>query len=418
MLASLFRFFKGFLRIKIIGYSPERFINACSFHNIYIWNITPHIGSYDINIFASDFRKLKPIIRKTEAKIQIIEKYGLPFLFFRYRKRKLFFAGFILCLFLIYGLSKYTWNIEFVGNQKYSDEILLNFLNQNGIHQGIKVNHISCSRIVKDIRKEYNDIVWASASIDGCKLVIRVKENENTAYDSGEKNENISETETGTDLIASENGVIKQIITRSGIPLVKEGDSVEKGDVLVTGAVPIYNDSSELTGIQYTKSDADIIEEYTVNYRDDISLSKELKDYYELNKKNIYLHIGDYLIYFGDQDDAYQESESFVQYADIPFVKSLQLPVESCLQTITPYRSDAVDYSDGEIIEKLTASFQKFCSDQEKKGVEIIQNNVKIYKEDKLAVAKGTLVVRSAVGEEKKTTITEDTVNGNDRTDN
>ena len=159
MFVSIFRCLKGYLRIKVIGYSPERFINTCSFHNIYIWNITPCFNSYEMNIYASDFKKVKSIIRKTGTKVYIINKCGFPFFLIRNQKRKVFLSGFLISIFLISWFSTYTWKINFIGNQRYSDAILLEFLNQKGIHSGMKRNDIECSQIVKDIRKKYKDIV-------------------------------------------------------------------------------------------------------------------------------------------------------------------------------------------------------------------------------------------------------------------
>lgn len=43
------------------------------------------------------------------------------------------------------------------------------------------------------------------------------------------------------------------MITRRGTPLVKKGDQVEKGDLLVSGLLPIYNDSQEIIGYEKTK---------------------------------------------------------------------------------------------------------------------------------------------------------------------
>ena len=127
---------------------------------IYIWNITPGFNSYEMNIYASDFKKLKSILRKTGTKVQIIAKYGFPFFLIQNHKRKVFLGGFLMSMFLISWMSTYTWNINFIGNQRYSDPILLEFLSQKGIHRGMKRNDIECSQIVKDIRKKYKDIVW------------------------------------------------------------------------------------------------------------------------------------------------------------------------------------------------------------------------------------------------------------------
>lgn len=68
MLLSLIRYIKGYLRIRIIGYSPERFLNLCSHHHIYLWGLEPCGHHYEMYISVTGFRKLKPIIKKNEDK--------------------------------------------------------------------------------------------------------------------------------------------------------------------------------------------------------------------------------------------------------------------------------------------------------------------------------------------------------------
>ena len=43
----------------------------------------------------------------------------------------------------------------------------------------MRKSKIQCARIVKDLRKHFDDIIWASASVEGTRLIIRVKEKEN-----------------------------------------------------------------------------------------------------------------------------------------------------------------------------------------------------------------------------------------------
>ena len=89
-------YLKGYVRIRVSGYSPERFLNACRYKNIYIWDLKRVCGAYEMNLSVSGFRRLKEIIRKTGTKVCIIRRSGLPFLFHRYRKRHILFSGFIL----------------------------------------------------------------------------------------------------------------------------------------------------------------------------------------------------------------------------------------------------------------------------------------------------------------------------------
>ena len=51
------------------------------------------------------------------------------------------------------------------------------------------------------------------------------------------------------------------------------GDTVEEGQILVTGRVEILNDAKEVTGYQYEQVDADIYADTQMEYEDTISRS-------------------------------------------------------------------------------------------------------------------------------------------------
>ena len=72
------------------------------------------------------------------------------------------------------------WDIHFEGNEKWTDETLLSFLKEEAITPGMPKGNVDCAAIVQKIRQEYGEIVWVSASIEGSRLVIQIKENEDT----------------------------------------------------------------------------------------------------------------------------------------------------------------------------------------------------------------------------------------------
>ena len=225
-----------------------------------------------MNISISGFRKLKPIIRKTGTKVTIIKKSGLPFYLFRYRKRKLFFAGAFFFVFLIFWMSRYIWNIDITGNQSRTDETLLEFLKTTDVKNGMSKSSVDCQRIVKDIRKEYDDIIWVSASIRGTRLIIQIKENEDSlptsSADNDENQKGGERTGQPVDIVADKNCTIESAIVRNGLFQTEIGAKVKKGDVLVSGQVPVNNDAGEITGYQYHISDADIIGRTVLKYKD------------------------------------------------------------------------------------------------------------------------------------------------------
>ena len=241
MLTRILRYIKGYVRIRITGYSPERFLNLCKYRKIPVWGLLPGRNFYDLNITIAGMKKHKPILKKTGTNLRILEKNGLPFFLFRHRKRKIFFAGAFGCNALVYILSLFIWNIEISGNYVRTDETILSFLRKQNVHCGMMASSVDCAGIARMIRKEYDDIIWVSASLKGSQIHIDVKENSDSREISEE-----NPVEEGNDLIAEKDGVIQEIVTRSGVPMVHAGDEVKAGDLLVSGRVEIKNDSQEV----------------------------------------------------------------------------------------------------------------------------------------------------------------------------
>ena len=88
-IAILLRLLLGYVRVEIEGYYIERFINICQLRKILIWNLKREKGvKLYINIGIKDYKKLREISRKTNCKIKILKKKGLPFFINKYKKRK------------------------------------------------------------------------------------------------------------------------------------------------------------------------------------------------------------------------------------------------------------------------------------------------------------------------------------------
>lgn len=67
-------------KIRITGYSPERFLNMCCFHGIRIWELKSVGNAYEMYISLAGFRKLRPFARKTHMRIYVTQRNGFPFL--------------------------------------------------------------------------------------------------------------------------------------------------------------------------------------------------------------------------------------------------------------------------------------------------------------------------------------------------
>ena len=418
MLTSLIRYIKGYVKIQIISYSPERFINACKHRKINLWELQYKNGSYEMYITIKGFKKLKPVIRKTGTKVIVIKRFGLPFFFYKYRKRKIFLIGAIGSVFCVYLLSLFIWDIEFSGNISYSDETLIKYLKEKQIYHGMKKDNLDCSEIVKEIRKNYNDIIWVSASIEGTRLLIQVKENETLEQEKNLNNKKNEDSKIGYDIVSTQDCIIKEIITRKGMPLVSEETKVNKGDLLVTGMVEILNDNNEKTAYLIEQADADIRGEIQYRYENQKEKYYEEKVYYGQCKEEIFLRIKNRLFWIGSRKNVHKESESRLIEKQICIGNHFKLPIWYGNKKTRPYRSKMKKYTENDLQTILTDDFRKYCDELEKKGVEILENNVKIYTERNFAVAKGTLTIICDIGEKREIIVPEvpmeDELNGND----
>ena len=58
MIQKLKKQLLGYIKIKITGGSPERFLNLCKHKEIEIWNLESKKDSYEMLITIHDFRML------------------------------------------------------------------------------------------------------------------------------------------------------------------------------------------------------------------------------------------------------------------------------------------------------------------------------------------------------------------------
>lgn len=276
----------GYIRVCLRGRQVNRFLNLCTKNGIRLWRITNEVErELKANIRLRDFYNLKPYLKKTKTRLRIISKKGFPFWCHRHPRLKWFLC---ICFFFLcvgfYSLN-FVWNIEIKGNQKISTQQIISCLHDNSVDIGLEKAKIDCPGLELLLREEFDQIGWVSVYFERTNLCVEIKE---SLYDVSD----FLEIEYGQmyHVIADKDAVISSIITRSGMAVVKEGQSVKKGDILVLGKSEIYDDSGEIKEILFLKADAliygDVIHEIKIPcteidimslkiaglYRDDILL--------------------------------------------------------------------------------------------------------------------------------------------------
>ena len=394
MQARIRKYIAGYLKIQITGYSPERFLNMCSHHKIDLWNLTSCGYAYEMNISVYDFRRLKPILRKTKTKVKIKERCGFPFFLQKYRKRQLFAAGLVICTIFLFFMTTFIWNIQIEGNHKYSEEEIRKILKQQEVYVGQMKNHIHCDDISAYLRKNYTDVIWVSASVEGISLKIQVKENTDRTF-----NRKSEVYEVPSDIVADKDGIITDIITRQGIPLVHIGDIVQRGDSLVSGNIPIYNDAKEIIDYQYVAADADIHAQTEAPYEEQLNSEHNVLKESGKKKWGIWLDTGKKRCYFGFSHPAGHAYYKILEKEkQISIGSQWNLPVSFGVLEYRECHLQTENYAETETRIILSENFHRFCKKLEEKGVQILQNSVKIYTGVERTTAKGILTLNEKIG--------------------
>lgn len=395
MLKQIGNQLQGYLKIRISGYSPERFLNLCKHKEIEMWGLNAKSNAYEMYMTVDGFRKLKPILRKTKTQITILERYGVPFFFFKYRKRKVFFTGIILCIIIIFVLSKFIWNIDIQGNQTITDEVLVEYLEETGVYHGMKRKDVDCEMIDTGIRKNFDEIIWVSASLEGCNIIVQVKENTDTFQ--------VSQTdEEPADLIATAEGTILEIITRSGVPCVKEGDSVKTGDILVSGTVEVINDAGEVVREDYKTADADVFAEVIIPYEDLCETIYQEKVYNNKRHKLAYVNLFGYHIGLGITSSETENYEMISEEMQLKLNQNFKLPIYFGKSSGKGYEFQDKERTKTQKEQILNHNLELYCKELEESGIEILEKKIAMTEEATGTRAQGYFKVKQSIATIRK----------------
>ena len=405
MKSSVRKYLSGYLKIQIFGYSPERFLNLCSYQNINLWDLNVKDRAYEMKISVKDFRKLKPIIRKTKTKVKVVQRYGFPFFLQKYKTRQFLLLGLLMGILFLFLMSEFVWKIEIAGNIRCSDEEIRMFLKTINIEEGKRKKDISCEEIAKRMRENFDDVIWVSASMDGVELKIEVKENMDRVYEEERKES------APMDIVADKDGIVKRIITSKGRPMVKAGDEVKKGDVLVSGTIEILNDAMEVTGYQYQVAEAEIYIQTEYTYADQVEHTYEIMEVTGKKNYQIWLETNHKIFFIGSHKNGYKYEKIHESQKKIILGGIIPLSWKFGIRTVEECKKKSETYTEEEMRAKLSEKFHRFCQDLEKKGVQILENDVKIYCGAEWTSAQGTLVLEEKSGKTVAGKI--DTINEN-----
>ena len=383
VLEKLFNYLKGYLILELCGESKERFINLCKNKEIEIIHIFSVKGCLYCKIDCRAYKDLRPLIKKTHCYPKIKEKRGIPFLMQEIKERKGLVLGTILFFLILGQCSGRIWHIDVQGGFLHTRQQILQVLkDEMQVYGGVPAGVVDCFQIEKRLRLDYNEIGWISVEKKGCRLYVMLNESVMPKL--------IKEQEEPCHIIAERDGVVTGLEVLAGVPMVKIGDTVQKGDILISGIIPIVGDYDAFIRNQPVRAEGKVFLETEFEYASGFRLQYEKKRitgektgwaFFVFHRK-LFSYI-----------PRYSEGKYDIMCIDIvPYVfDDYQAPVLMKKYRCLRYETVQGKMTEAEAKEKAAALWNEFLADWEAQGVQIMTSHVTTEIQKSLCKTTGTV---------------------------
>ena len=342
----------GYVRITVEGYFIERLINLCLKNKILLWNSKRKKTTLlEANISIKDFRRIIAFVKQSKCKVKIKSKKGLPFIFDKYKKRKIFFIFLCLIVLGILSLSNFVWNIEITGNNTIANEELMQTLKEEGLTIGVLKGKVDTKEIVSKMRLNRNDLAWIGIEINGTNAIVKVVE-------ADKKPEIIPEDEY-CNIVATKAAMITKVNAINGTPLVKEGDIVKENTPLVGGWL-----EGKYTGIRYVHANGSVEGKVWYTEKQKIELKQVVASKNGNSETKYSLRLNNFIINFYKTLSKFQKYDTIEESKKLKLFSDFYLPIEIVKKTNYELVDEEISYEKEEAKQEAVNKAKEILEEQ------------------------------------------------------
>ncbi|MFI3253233.1 MAG: sporulation protein YqfD [Eubacteriales bacterium] len=233
-------FLRGKEEISVTAPFPQRLLNLCAQENLPFWGLVWLDDSHiSLTIPKQEYGHLQTLARKIQGEVIKTRSQGLPMLLSQLRHRSSFLLGFTLSLLAVTFLSRFVLFIDITGNETIETAVIRSALEKAGLHTGSYGPSLSLSNLQQHLLSQVEGMSWASINLHGTRVEVTVRESVPPPE--------IYPTEGLYDIISTATGIVEEIQVHQGEKMVAAGDTITKGQVLISGSVelkpPLYSEN-------------------------------------------------------------------------------------------------------------------------------------------------------------------------------
>jgi len=233
VVSNRWEYLRGYIVIQVQGAGVERLINLALCRGIRLWDIARQPGDLVVmKTHPHSFRFLRPLVRQTSCRVRITHKGGIPFTIAHFRRRSTMVAGATLFVLMLYLATSFIWFVDVTAPEGLSlvkEEEIRERAARAGLRPGVWRNKVDVDHVKIQLEDQFPLLAWTGVEIHGTRARIQVVERVLIPPELDKR--------LPAHVVATRDGVVQEILVLMGEPVVTEGQTVQRGQVLISGAV-------------------------------------------------------------------------------------------------------------------------------------------------------------------------------------
>lgn len=216
------------IRFSIYTRTPEKTLSRLVLSHMNFHKPEKTENGIDIYVSATQFFTCRKVLDTLGEKYKATP-VGLVGLFWRYRKRWGLFSGTILCIFLFYLSTFFVWSVRIEGNREVPDIEVIETLRAHGFYEGVFKNSVDTDEVELSFLADRREFSFCSINVVGGVAFVKLAPRIETRFAEDEHEP--------YNLVSSVDGVVVRLEVLNGQSVVEVGDTVHKGQLLVSGVI-------------------------------------------------------------------------------------------------------------------------------------------------------------------------------------
>lgn len=230
-------------------------------------------------------------------------------------RRKIFVLGIGVFLAIIIYMLNIIWRIDVVGNKNVDSNKIYEVAKKAGLKEGVLKYKLNLRDIEDSILNDINELSIVTIRLEGIKAKIEVVERKMPPQ--------IKSLDKPVNLIALKDGIILKISAYMGIPVVKEGDYVKKGELLISGTI---NDGQN-NPVKFVHAFGEVVARTWYESVKEVNINYKYEERTGKTAKKIYYNCFDKIIYLQNDNISFEKYDKIIEKKPMK-LKGISLPIE------------------------------------------------------------------------------------------